>query len=168
MQFTLKANSTIQNSDRGTAATSFRERLSSSNAVLWTVQGILAAVFLVAGASKLVMSGDALTEGTRLPEYFLRFIGLAEVLGSCRPYPLPASSARSASSPGSPPLASSSSWSARTAVTAAAGISPSPPGRSPSACSRCSWPYSAASGSHGDRPRPRDCGCPRRTVPTPR
>ena len=52
-----------------------------ATATLWTVQGLLALVFIFAGASKLFMSAEALTEGTSLSAPFLRFIGVAEFLG---------------------------------------------------------------------------------------
>jgi len=49
---------------------------------LWTVQWLLAAVFLLAGVSKLVMSIEAMTQQIQLPGWFLRFIGVAETLGA--------------------------------------------------------------------------------------
>ena len=51
---------------------------------LWIVQGILAVVFLVAGGSKLLLPLDDLTAQmpVELPGAFLRFIGVAEVLGA--------------------------------------------------------------------------------------
>jgi DoxX-like protein len=51
------------------------------NRGLWIVQGVLAALFLFAGGSKLVMPLDQLTGPVALPGWFLRFIGVAEVLG---------------------------------------------------------------------------------------
>lgn len=51
------------------------------NIALWIVQGILALLFLFAGGMKLVMPIEALTQQTPMPGLFLRFIGLAEVLG---------------------------------------------------------------------------------------
>lgn len=50
--------------------------------VLWIVQGLLAALFLFAGGMKLVLPIEALTEQLPLPGAFVRFIGLAEVLGA--------------------------------------------------------------------------------------
>jgi DoxX-like family len=55
---------------------------STMNVALWIVQGLLAAVFLLAGGAKLVLPLDQLTGPVALPGWFLRFIGLAEVLGS--------------------------------------------------------------------------------------
>ena len=52
------------------------------NVALWIVQGLLAALFLFAGGAKLVMSADQMTGPVALPGWFLRFIGLAEVLGA--------------------------------------------------------------------------------------
>jgi uncharacterized membrane protein YphA (DoxX/SURF4 family) len=51
---------------------------------LWMVQGLLAVVFLFAGGAKLVMSVEEMTKGVPvpLPGLFLRFLGVAEVLGA--------------------------------------------------------------------------------------
>src|SRR4051812_29294361 len=50
---------------------------------LWTVQAILAALFLFAGAMKLVMPIEVMQQGPiALPEAFLRFIGVCEVSGA--------------------------------------------------------------------------------------
>jgi hypothetical protein len=49
---------------------------------LWTVQGLLALLFLFAGGMKLVLPLDALKGPVPLPGLFLRFIGVAEVLGA--------------------------------------------------------------------------------------
>ena len=51
-------------------------------AVLWTVQGLLAALFLFAGGMKLVMPLEAMEGPIAVPGLFLRFIGVAEVLGA--------------------------------------------------------------------------------------
>jgi len=51
------------------------------NVALWIVQGLLAALFLLAGGAKLVMSADQMAGPVALPVWFLRFIGVAEVLG---------------------------------------------------------------------------------------
>jgi DoxX-like family len=52
------------------------------NYALWIVQGLLALLFLFAGGMKLVLPLEALTEQTPLPGLFVRFIGVAEVLGA--------------------------------------------------------------------------------------
>ena len=52
------------------------------SAVLWTVQGILAAVFLFAGGFKLALPLDVLASFAPLPAMFLKFIGLCEVSGA--------------------------------------------------------------------------------------
>jgi hypothetical protein len=52
------------------------------NRVLWTVQAMLALLFLFAGAAKLVMPIAEMTKQMQLPGPFLRFIGVAEVLGA--------------------------------------------------------------------------------------
>src|SRR6202008_3484762 len=49
---------------------------------LWTIQGLLAALFLFAGAMKLTMPVEAMTKQMPMPGAFLRFIGVAEVLGA--------------------------------------------------------------------------------------
>jgi uncharacterized membrane protein YphA (DoxX/SURF4 family) len=53
-----------------------------SNVTLWIIQGILAALFLFAGISKLVMPVEAMTSQIHLPGLFLRFIGIFETLGA--------------------------------------------------------------------------------------
>src|SRR5262245_9248240 len=53
-----------------------------ARALLWTIQGLLALLFLFAGVMKLVMPIEMLTKDTTLPGLFLRFIGVAEVLGA--------------------------------------------------------------------------------------
>jgi len=49
---------------------------------LWVVQALLAVVFLVVGASKLVMPAEVLTAQFPFPAEFIRFIGVCEVLGA--------------------------------------------------------------------------------------
>ena len=49
---------------------------------LWIVQGLLALVFLFAGGMKLVLPIEEMTKQMALPGLFLRFIGVAEVLGA--------------------------------------------------------------------------------------
>lgn len=49
---------------------------------LWIVQGLLALLFLWAGGLKLVLPLEKLTGPVPLPGLFLRFIGVAEVLGA--------------------------------------------------------------------------------------
>jgi uncharacterized membrane protein YphA (DoxX/SURF4 family) len=51
------------------------------NRLLWVVQILLALLFLFAGVTKLVMPAAELTSQTPLPAAFLRFIGVAEILG---------------------------------------------------------------------------------------
>src|SRR5256885_12652649 len=52
------------------------------SAALWIVQGLLAAIFLFAGGAKLVLPLDQMTGPVALPGWFLRFLGVAEVLGA--------------------------------------------------------------------------------------
>ncbi len=49
---------------------------------LGIVQGLLALIFLFAGGMKLVLPLEVLTEQMPLPGLFVRFIGVAEVLGA--------------------------------------------------------------------------------------
>lgn len=50
--------------------------------VLWIVQGLLALLFLFAGGMKLVLPLEALQGPVALPGWFVRFIGVMEVLGA--------------------------------------------------------------------------------------
>ena len=52
------------------------------NVALWVVQGLLAALFLFAGGAKLVLPLDQMVGPVALPGWFLRFLGVAEVLGA--------------------------------------------------------------------------------------
>jgi uncharacterized membrane protein YphA (DoxX/SURF4 family) len=54
------------------------------NKALWIVQGLLAALFLFAGGTKLVLPVEEMTAQmpVPLPGLFLRFIGVCEVLGA--------------------------------------------------------------------------------------
>ena len=49
---------------------------------LWIAQGLLALIFLFAGGMKLVLPLEELTGPVPLPGLFMRFIGVAEVLGA--------------------------------------------------------------------------------------
>jgi hypothetical protein len=49
---------------------------------LWIVQGLLALIFLFTGGTKLILPIEVLTEQFPLPGLFVRFIGVAEVLGA--------------------------------------------------------------------------------------
>src|SRR5258707_6527366 len=53
-----------------------------SAVLLWIIQGLLALIFLFAGGAKLVMPIEEMTKQMPLPGLFLRFIGVAEVLGA--------------------------------------------------------------------------------------
>ena len=56
--------------------------LRKTSVLLWTVQGLLALIFLFAGSMKLVMPVEEMTKQMELPGLFLRFIGVCEVLGA--------------------------------------------------------------------------------------
>ena len=53
-----------------------------SRIALWTLQGLLAALFLFAGGFKLAMPLAELGRVSPLPGAFLKFIGVCEVLGA--------------------------------------------------------------------------------------
>ena len=52
------------------------------NVALWIVQVLLSLLFLFAGGMKLVLPLDKLTGPIPVPGPFIRFIGVAEVLGA--------------------------------------------------------------------------------------
>jgi DoxX-like protein len=52
------------------------------NRALWIVQALLAALFLFAGGTKLVLPIEEMTRQVPLPGAFLRFIAVAEILGA--------------------------------------------------------------------------------------
>ncbi|MBI3001390.1 MAG: DoxX family protein [Deltaproteobacteria bacterium] len=49
---------------------------------LWIVQGLLALIFLFTGGMKLILPLEELTGPIPLPGLFMRFIGVAEVVGA--------------------------------------------------------------------------------------
>ncbi|MEO8602545.1 MAG: DoxX family protein [bacterium] len=55
--------------------------MNKMNKTLWVLQGLLALLFLFAGGMKLVVPIADMTKDFALPGPFLRFIGVAEVLG---------------------------------------------------------------------------------------
>jgi len=52
------------------------------NRVVWTIQALLALVFLFAGGMKLALPVAQLTQQMPLPGWFVRFLGVAEVSGA--------------------------------------------------------------------------------------
>ena len=52
------------------------------NYALWIVQVLLALLFLWAGGIKFILPVEEMTKQMPLPGWFLRFIGVAEVLGA--------------------------------------------------------------------------------------
>ena len=50
--------------------------------ILWIVQGLLTLIFLFTGSVKLVLPIEVMTEQVPLPGWFVRFLGVAEVLGT--------------------------------------------------------------------------------------
>lgn len=53
-----------------------------TNALLWTIQVLLAALFAFAGIMKFIMPAEQLTAQSPFSVDFIRFIGVAEVLGA--------------------------------------------------------------------------------------
>ncbi len=51
------------------------------NRLLWVLQTLLALLFLFAGGSKMFMSAAELASQTPMPVWFIRFIGVMEILG---------------------------------------------------------------------------------------
>jgi uncharacterized membrane protein YphA (DoxX/SURF4 family) len=71
----------------GDQASDFRKRRKKMDITLWIVQVALALLFLLAGGTKLVLPMDTLTSmgspnQILLPGFFIRLIGVAEVLGA--------------------------------------------------------------------------------------
>ena len=62
--------------------TNTKARDTKIGAAVWTVQIILALLFLFAGGAKLAMPTDELTQQGPFAADFLRFVGTAEVLGA--------------------------------------------------------------------------------------
>ena len=52
------------------------------NKTLWIIQALLAALFLFAGGMKLILPIEEMTKQMPMPGWFLRFIGVCEVLGA--------------------------------------------------------------------------------------
>ena len=51
------------------------------NIILWIIQVLLALLFLFGGVTKLILPVEEMTKQIAMPGLFLRFIGVAEVLG---------------------------------------------------------------------------------------
>ena len=64
------------------SSTSTHTPSQKTTVLLWIIQGLLALVFMFAGVMKFVMPIEQMTKQVPLPGLFLRFIGVAEVLGA--------------------------------------------------------------------------------------
>src|SRR6185295_14876099 len=53
-----------------------------TNTLLWTIQALLAALFLFAGVMKFVMSDAQITAQSPFSAGFIHFIGIAEIFGA--------------------------------------------------------------------------------------
>lgn len=69
-------------SARGNDSASARAKAKRINVTIWTVQVILACLFLFAGGMKLVLPIAAMTRQMPLPGPFLRFLGVVECAGA--------------------------------------------------------------------------------------
>jgi hypothetical protein len=52
------------------------------NIVLWIIQVLLALLFMFSGVTKLILPIEEMTKQLAMPGLFLRFLGVAEVLGA--------------------------------------------------------------------------------------
>ena len=52
------------------------------NILLWILQVLLALLFLFSGVSKFMMPVEVMMKNSPLPLWFLRFIGVCEILGA--------------------------------------------------------------------------------------
>jgi hypothetical protein len=59
-----------------------RKNGKAANITLWAVQGVLAALFLFAGAMKMFTPLAVLEQQAHMPGLFLRFIAICELLGA--------------------------------------------------------------------------------------
>jgi len=57
-------------------------RSKSLSIALWTLQFLLAALFLFSGVMKFILPVEVLTKGNSFPVWFIYFIGVMEVLGA--------------------------------------------------------------------------------------
>jgi uncharacterized membrane protein YphA (DoxX/SURF4 family) len=69
-------------SSRGFSTATNRVASKRINVAIWTVQVLLACLFLFAGGAKLVLPIAELTKQVPLPGLFLRFLGLVEFAGA--------------------------------------------------------------------------------------
>ncbi len=73
----------VVNSQQATRSSSESHRQCRAMTVtLWSVQVVLALIFLFAGSMKLVLPIEVMTAQMPLPGLFLRFIGVCEVAGA--------------------------------------------------------------------------------------
>jgi len=76
-----RAVAELNNVQRTKDASSHRPARKALNRVLWSVQILLALLFLFSGVVKLMLPPDQLKGPVELSVPFLRFIGVCEVLG---------------------------------------------------------------------------------------
>ncbi len=85
MQFGTLSNRQIATfgpaAQAGLATPTNRRHITKAGVSLWVVQGLIAAMFVFAGASKLVLPAEDLTRDSDLSVEFMRFIGVVELLG---------------------------------------------------------------------------------------
>lgn len=76
---TATINTPYLSSDRTSVP---RKNGKAANITLWAVQGVLAALFLFAGAMKMFTPLAVLEQQAHMPGLFLRFIAICELLGA--------------------------------------------------------------------------------------
>lgn len=76
---TATINTPYLSSDRTSVP---RKNGKAANITLWAVQGVLAALFLFAGAMKMFTPFAVLEQQAHMPGLFLRFIAICELLGA--------------------------------------------------------------------------------------
>jgi uncharacterized membrane protein len=79
---TAFAPSTIRQENRSSAKRKHAAVSTRVDVALWTIQGLLALLFLFAGTMKFIMPIEVMTKQVPFPAWFLYFIGVAEVLGA--------------------------------------------------------------------------------------
>ena len=52
------------------------------NKLLWTIQILLAIIFLFSGSMKFIIPADVMAKQSPVPLSFIRFIGVCEILGA--------------------------------------------------------------------------------------
>src|SRR6202049_2488982 len=81
-EISLKTDSKPEQGDTPMSSASIDTPSHRTTVLLWIIQGLLAIIFTFAGVTKLVLPIEAMTKDMPMPGLFLRFLGVAEVLGA--------------------------------------------------------------------------------------